>query len=551
MNNVTVYSGPVIDMTGPEKRVLSGYHAIGVVKATDEYTKECTNFNLPELIHNLDLILEVCEQEIISIDKNQKITSDRKLALHQERENLEKIVKLENDHIKTLENALGLVSLLISPEESITLDQAMDISNKIRTEFAAEYEEFGLVDLMPGVIAPLLSKELSDWDPLHDPSLAVQRIQNIKNSIVDGKGMKSDNIFDPYSSLIWFGVVPNIRKAINNWDPRNHHDLLNLLDIWAPLLPSHILDNILEKLILTRIFKGVEQWDPTADRIPVHGWIAPWHDLLGDKMKENVYPAIMNKLSIALVSWTPSDVSARLIISPWCGIFGNDEFKSFLLKNIVPKLQMSLSDLIINPLQQNLESFNQVWEWNEILSIVCGDGTMAQILNKFFFPKWIQTLVIWLNQNPNLEQVSRWYSGWKGRFSEAILQQNMIKEHFRRALEMMHRSVTAGSGIQMPTSTPIIEPITLAPSTSSLADLQTAPTPQLEFKELVSQKCAERGIIFALMPGRREQGKQVYRAGKLFCYIERNVLMLSDGSFTNWIPVSISTLLERAVTGEI
>lgn len=542
-------------MTGPEKRILSGYHAIGA-KTTDEdirngAAKEWANFNMPELTHNLDLILEVCEQEIISIDKNQKIASDRKLALHQERESLEKIVKLENDHINTLENALDLVSLLTSPKESIALDKAMDIFNQIRTEFPAEYEEFGLVDLIPGVIAPLLSKELSNWDPLHDPSYAVQRIQNIKNSIVDEKGIKDDNIFDPYSSLIWFGVVPNIRLAINNWDPRNHHDLLNLLDIWAPLLPSHILDNILEKLILTRIVKGVEQWDPTTDRIPVHDWIAPWHSLLGDKMKENVYPAIMNKLSVALVSWLPCDRSALLIITPWCGIFSNDEFKSFLLKNIVPKLQMSLSDLIINPLQQNLDCFNQVWEWNKIVSMVCGDGTMAQILNKFFFPKWIQTLVIWLNQNPNLEQVSRWYSGWKSRFSEAMLQQNVIKEHFRRALELMHRSVSAGSGIQISPSTPIDEPIAFTPSTPSLFDSHIAPTPQLEFKELVSQKCAERGIIFALMPGRREHGKQVYRAGKLFCYIERNVLMLSDGSFTNWIPVSISALLERAVTGEI
>lgn len=63
MSNVTV-----IDMTGPEKRVLSGYHALGQVKVTDEHlygqrqAKTCTNFSLPELTHNLDLILNMCEQ---------------------------------------------------------------------------------------------------------------------------------------------------------------------------------------------------------------------------------------------------------------------------------------------------------------------------------------------------------------------------------------------------------------------------------------------------------------------------------------------------------
>lgn len=63
MSNVTV-----IDMTGPEKRVLSGYHALGQAKIADENlyeqrpAKSCTNFSLPELMHNLDLILDMCEQ---------------------------------------------------------------------------------------------------------------------------------------------------------------------------------------------------------------------------------------------------------------------------------------------------------------------------------------------------------------------------------------------------------------------------------------------------------------------------------------------------------
>lgn len=190
-----------------------------------------------------------------------------------------------------------------------------------------------------------------------------------------------------------------------------------------------------------------------------------------------------------------------------------------------------------------MDQFNQVWEWHELISTTA----MTQMLVKYFFPKWMQTLVIWLNQNPNLEQVSRWYLGWKNQFTEGILQQNTVKEHFRRALELMQRSTGAGlpSNIQIPT--PIMEAV--APPPPSLMDMQIASAPQLEFKELVSQKCAERGIIFAPMPGRRELGKQVYRVGKLFCYIDRTVVMLSDGSFTNWIPVSIPSLLERSVTG--
>lgn len=201
-------------------------------------------------------------------------------------------------------------------------------------------------------------------------------------------------------------------------------------------------------------------------------------------------------------------------------------------------------------MQQDLECWHQVWEWNEIVPKVL----MIQLLEKFFFPKWMQTLVLWLNQQPNLEQVSRWYTGWKSMFSPDLLQHPSIAEHFRRAIELMHRS----SGLALPNESPSSSSSSSLQTNQStkvqppaLMDLQIVPPPQLDFKELVSQKCAERGIIFAPMPGRREAGKQVYRAGKLFCYIDRSVVMASDGNFSNWSPISIQTLLERAVSGNV
>lgn len=59
----------VIDMTGPQQRVLSGYHALSGLKAPpgvehfeDVVHKKCSNFALPEIQHNLDLLVDMCEQ---------------------------------------------------------------------------------------------------------------------------------------------------------------------------------------------------------------------------------------------------------------------------------------------------------------------------------------------------------------------------------------------------------------------------------------------------------------------------------------------------------
>lgn len=583
MSNVTV-----IDMTGPEKRVLSGYHALGQVKVTDEHlygqrtAKKCTNFSLPELTHNLDLILNMCEQEIISIDKSIKSSSDEQIALEHERDSLEKIVELESDHIQTLEEAVNLVKSLIEPDEPLILDEAARIFTKIQVDYPSEYKEFGLSDLVPSTIAPLIHNHLKNWSPLDEPNKNIDLLKEWR-TILGVQRPQTINGFDPYSTLVWAGFIPSIRKATSSWNPRTYQPMAALLDAWAPLLPSHILDNILEQLILPRIAAAVFSWDPLTDTTPIHVWVLPWHGLLGPKLSEKIYPIIRETLGNALSAWIPSDRSARAMITPWAKVFDMGEMEAFLIKHIVPKLQISLAELTINPLQQDLECWNQFWEWNALMPPIL----TVQILDKFFFPKWIQTLVIWLNQNPNLDQVSRWYTGWKNILSDDVLKQTTVKgklfkssnyiiescqsnriifilsnnfyptiitEHFRRALELMHRSTGQEVPANMqppPPASGHIEANTrlIAPPPPALMDLQIAPPPQLEFKELVSQKCAERGIIFAPMPGRREQGKQVYRVGKLFCYIDRSVIMISDGTLSNWSPVSISAMLDRAVTG--
>lgn len=57
---------PVIDLRGPEKRVLSGYHALRAAapRYEDVSRKECSNLALPELLHNLNLLVDMCEQVI-------------------------------------------------------------------------------------------------------------------------------------------------------------------------------------------------------------------------------------------------------------------------------------------------------------------------------------------------------------------------------------------------------------------------------------------------------------------------------------------------------
>lgn len=69
---------------------------------------------------------------------------------------------------------------------------------------------------------------------------------------------------------------------------------------------------------------------------------------------ETVYPIIRHKLTNALVNWHPSDRSARLMLLPWHKVFSKADMDAFLIKNILPKLQLAMQEFIINPHQQHL-----------------------------------------------------------------------------------------------------------------------------------------------------------------------------------------------------
>ncbi|KAH8282278.1 hypothetical protein KR054_006538 [Drosophila jambulina] len=548
---------PVIDMTGPEKRVLSGYHALGQAKITPEETlydvepsekgapTAVSVFSMPELTHNLQLLVSQAEQQIIAIDKQERECSSQQAALESEHRKLEEIVQLERNHIRTLEEALERVERL-SENPELELPQAERIFRELLVDYAAEFQEFGLADLAAGVIAPLLKRELLNWQPLENPTEPLQLVKTWRAMLQRGEPAEQQprNVFDPYSSLIWAGVMPSFRTCAAAWQPKEHPPMAALLDAWAPLLPTWVLDSVLEQLVLPRLATGVQEWDPLTDTVPIDSWVLPWHAILGSKLEEAVYPQIRSKLGEALRAWSPQDRSARAMLTPWQQAFPEEEMQEFLQRHIVPKLQVTLAEFVINPLHQDLELWHQVWEWHELIEPMY----MAQLLDRHFFPRWMQVLVLWLNQSPDYAEISRWYTGWKSMLSEQVIREPSVKEHLRRALEMMHR---ASDALLQPTVTPTppppMPPAGLLPPVM-MVDMVHQPA-QLEFKELVSQRCAELGIIFAPLPGRREMGKQIYRVGKLFCYIDRNVCMLSDGSFSNWQPVGLNQLLERSQTG--
>lgn len=134
------------------------------------------------------------------------------------------------------------------------------------------------------------------------------------------------------------------------------HPLIEVLETWLPVLPSWIMENILDQLVLPRLLQEVENWNPLTDTMPIHSWLHPWLPLMKDKL-EPLYAPIRHKIANALTNWHPSDASAKVILQPWVKVFKPGHLEAFLVKNILPKLAMCMQEFVINPHQQILGTY--------------------------------------------------------------------------------------------------------------------------------------------------------------------------------------------------
>lgn len=127
--------------------------------------------------------------------------------------------------------------------------------------------------------------------------------------------LKYKNIFAPVTLIGCF------LKMVSKF---KYKMISGLVIIWLPVAPQ------------------VDNWNPLTDTVPIHSWIHPWLPQMQMRL-EPLYPPIRNKLANALQRWHPSDASARLILQPWKDVFTPGAWEAFMVKNIVPKLGVCLS----------------------------------------------------------------------------------------------------------------------------------------------------------------------------------------------------------------
>lgn len=410
----------IIDLTGRETKVYDGY---------GEMPKAFSNLDGFQNFEQDDSDLEDFELE----NDRKKLKSDLDYERHRLEELLNEKVKFEKeiefyeqkkqsyeliiDKLSTLNSSINSLEDLISVCEQLA-------DNELSCEI---FYTFGFTSL---------KHELRNWLPFEEPTKHLDSFRKLNRLFNKKKQF--------YDQIVWDCWVPYIRMSIEMFgDMRHCNKMIEFFDYWNDLISEWIINILVNQSVVSKLEQQVIDWSPEKDKIPIHQWIHPWLPKIKMQYLEPIFVQIRNKFKKCLILWNPSDKSARIILQPWKPVFGKKNWNTFLKESIVPKLEQNMSNFIINPKQQNLECWNNLIDWRELMS----EKEIILILKQNFFPKWLKVLYNWLDNEPNFKEVSDWYLGWKKLFPDEWFNKELVVcQGFTVALRMIEFCVDNSGG---------------------------------------------------------------------------------------------------------
>ncbi|KAI7902092.1 GC-rich sequence DNA-binding factor-like protein-domain-containing protein [Cokeromyces recurvatus] len=448
----------VIDMTGPGIREIS----LSDIKRTDSPTLMEVTTRLPELRHNLRLIVDLARGDLENLSREkQKTTIDLK-SLEAEVNKMREQMEKEERRLRKLEQLKEITKRLEATSKDAMATGAFekgDITalfgeqfDILEKNFMDDIKAMNIDSLVVSVWAPVLKYKSMHWNVLEEPTWGLYDVKKWKKLLLVNdndtnttrfRALQKNLVCTPFEMMMNTIWLSKVRSAINNhWNIYDPDPIVQLLEEWQPLLPRFIFENMINQLIIPKLSRAVSDWNPRTDPVMIHTWIHPWFPTLGAWRLAELCTTIRQKLSVVLRQWHPSDESALHIITPWKDIWTAEQCEQFMLKSILPKLTLLLrEEFQVNPRDQNLDGLIWCLAWKNLLS----DTVMGTLLKNEFFNKWHFVLVQWLSldiYSINYDQISDWYRWWKQVFIAYGLDTNkMVMQEFRKGLDTMNKAL--------------------------------------------------------------------------------------------------------------
>lgn len=534
----------IVDMRGPQVKVMMGADGIGSKAASEEDESP-----LAGLQHNLRLIVNLNESQIQAVDAKLHHEKDTIRILQRDAERLKQDIQESEskaERLECLQQEVARIEKHVAEQGARTsLDELGDLYLRIRTHYTSEFFEHRIDCIACAHAAPAMVGMFADWEPLDDPRYGVEDV-TLWKGILDAhessaQQTPSKGTFNCFQALLEQAVLPKLRSALlNQWQPLDPEPALALVESWEHIIPPQIKSALLVQCVLPKVHRCIENWKPSLVDASIHHWVHPWLIHMGDHM-DPLFAAAKHRIAMALRDWHPSDPSAKELLKPWVRLWGKRTWEKFVQRNVLPKLSEVLKNqLEINPEKQDIEPLKWIMEWDGLAS----SRQLSYLFARFLFPEWLEVLYEWLVSNPDFDEVSSWYLGWKSLFPEDVLANDVIRQSFNVALEMMNAAVeTSGKKVPRPPKQFAFSDGDIPIGGAGLGRKASIFAEDIGLKELVQQYAEENNVAFLPKPGRVHAGLPVYGFGRLSITLDATQQVIRAKVGERWIPMSLEELV--------
>ncbi|EMD39286.1 hypothetical protein CERSUDRAFT_112934 [Gelatoporia subvermispora B] len=567
--------GQIIDATGATPREVTSLADVSMAS----WTPSTDPTRLPEVRHNLRLISEACKGDLDGLAREARALEERKNWIRQEDARLRKRVEEEAELIARLQQVHLVVDDINSQAQEMatmyeaSLEPFSANFEKLLGLYPKEFDKYRLDEIVVAAIAPVVRRMLAQWQPLEDPTaftttfrlwrralkMASQeeqprdQVQVYGSSTVISTAIQQEKLMTPYESLLWNAWLPRVRSSINNdWSPEDPHPAVRLYEAWSSFLPPFIRDNFFDQLVLPKVHKAVDDWNPRKSKVSLQTLVFPWLPYVGLRLEEVLSDA-RRKVKHLLRTWVAAEGVPK-DLGVWKDVFDVGDWDTMLLKYVVPKLGTRLrEDFRVNPRSQDMQPLQDVMSWEHLLR----PSILSQLLETEFFPKWLDVLHIWLIQpNPSFEEVAQWYAFWKSTFSEDVRAMPSVAQGFTRGLQLMNKAIELGPDAPTRLPRPEHRP---PPSTPPALDAKKAPakprparTQEITFRSLVEEYASSHNLLFIPAGRAHEKSRMpLFRVsqsadgkGGLLVYILDDAVWAPDGD--EYRAITLENMVLRA-----
>jgi tuftelin-interacting protein 11 len=204
------------DLTGKEERVLTDMSQLSTTMIGKEG-------RLPELRFNVQMIVGLCQNDVINTGKQILLEKAHQQQRQTEKKELQEVLAIDSTKLERLINVMAIVQeckslnasnskkLLEKKDPSLILSVFREKFALLGSDYRKELFEHRIDALVMALLTPLLRVALGEWDPLKTPRFAVEELEELAHLFSESGGTSVMTAFESMIYLVWY---PRVRQAI-------------------------------------------------------------------------------------------------------------------------------------------------------------------------------------------------------------------------------------------------------------------------------------------------------------------------------------------------